>query len=59
MNKKLNNVNLLDESRTPVLYKWAKDFFVDSVIKDVMPRTDKLTQVGKVVWAKIRAQASS
>ncbi|XP_049398045.1 glutathione S-transferase U17-like [Solanum stenotomum] len=59
VNEKLNNVNLLDESRTPGLYKWAEDFCGDSAVKDVMPETDKLAQAAKVIWAKIRAQASS
>ncbi|KAK4727023.1 hypothetical protein R3W88_031940 [Solanum pinnatisectum] len=59
VNEKLNNVNLLDESRTPGLYKWAEDFCGESAVKDVMPETDKLAQAAKVIWAKISAQASS
>lgn len=59
VNEILNNVNLLDESTTPALYKWAEDFCVNNVVKDVMPETDKLARAAKVIWAKVRAQTSS
>ncbi|XP_016443761.1 glutathione S-transferase U17 [Nicotiana tabacum] len=57
--EKLNNVKLLDEAKTPGLYKWAEEFCADSAVKDVMPATDKLAEAAKVIMAKIRAQASS
>ncbi|KAF3615734.1 Glutathione S-transferase U17 [Capsicum annuum] len=56
--EKMNNVTLLDESKTPCLYKWAEDFCADSAVKDVMPETDKLADAAKVIMAKMRAQGS-
>ncbi|MCE3051944.1 Glutathione S-transferase U18 [Datura stramonium] len=57
--EKMNNVKLLDETKTPGLYKWDGDFCSDSAVKDVMPETDKLAQAAKVLLPKIRADASS
>ncbi|XP_009608989.1 glutathione S-transferase U17-like [Nicotiana tomentosiformis] len=57
--EKMNNIKLLDEAKTPGLYKWAEDFCADSAVKDVMPATDKLAEAAKVILAKSRAQASS
>ncbi|KAM3358860.1 glutathione S-transferase U17 [Capsicum galapagoense] len=57
--EKMNNVMLLNESKTPGLYKWAEDFCADSAVKDVMPETDKLAEAAKVILSKMRAQASS
>lgn len=57
--EKLNNITLLDESKTPCLYKWAEDFCADSSVKDVMPETDKLLEAAKALLPKIRADASS
>ncbi|KAM3304072.1 hypothetical protein P3S67_015104 [Capsicum chacoense] len=57
--EKMNNVKLLDEAKTPGLHKWAGDFCADSVVKDVMPETDKLAEAAKVLLPKIRADASS
>ncbi|KAF3646900.1 Glutathione S-transferase U17 [Capsicum annuum] len=57
--QKMNNVKLLDEAKTPGLHKWAGDFCADSVVKDVMPQTDKLAEAAKVLLPKIRANASS
>lgn len=57
--EKMNNIKLLDEAKTPGLYKWAEDFCADSAVKDVMPATDKLAEAAKLILAKIRAQASS
>ncbi|KAF3615735.1 Glutathione S-transferase U17 [Capsicum annuum] len=57
--EKMNNVKLLDEAKTPGLHKWAGDFCADSVVKDVMPETDKVAEAAKVLLPKIRADASS
>ncbi|XP_015168835.1 glutathione S-transferase U17-like isoform X2 [Solanum tuberosum] len=57
--EKMNNVTLLDEAKTPGLYKWAEDFCADSSVKDVMPETNKLAEAAKDLIPKIRANASS
>ncbi|CAN4124356.1 unnamed protein product [Withania somnifera] len=59
LTEKMNNVKLIDEAKTPDLYKWTIDFCADSTVKDVMPETDKLAEAAKVLLPKIRADASS
>ena len=52
--EKMNEVKLLDEVKTPGLFKWAERFCADAAVKDVMPETDKLAEFAKVL-AKLRA----
>ncbi|KAL9421320.1 hypothetical protein AB3S75_038816 [Citrus x aurantiifolia] len=47
--EKMDEVKLLDEVKTPGLFKWAERFCADAAVKDVMPETDEL--------AKLRASA--
>lgn len=54
--EKFNKVELLDESKTPYLSKWAVNFCADPAVKDVMPETEKLAEFAKIL-AKARASA--
>ncbi|CAI9775321.1 unnamed protein product [Fraxinus pennsylvanica] len=53
--EKLGNFALLDESKTPNLFKWAEKFSSDDAVKDIMPQTDKLMEFAKVLMAKSKA----
>lgn len=57
--EKMNHVSLLDETKTPGLSKWADDFCSDAAVKDVMPETDKLADVAKMLFAKFKSPPSN
>ncbi|KAM7484310.1 hypothetical protein LguiA_000319 [Lonicera macranthoides] len=57
--EKMNHVSLLDETKTPSLSKWADDFCSDAAVKDVMPETDKLAEVAKMLLAKFKSPPSN
>ncbi|KAL0357987.1 UNVERIFIED_CONTAM: Glutathione S-transferase U18 [Sesamum calycinum] len=46
------NSSLIDESKTPKLFEWAKHFCADVAVKDVMHQTDKLFEFAKLLAAK-------
>lgn len=50
----MNGAKLLDEAKTPKLVKWAERFCQDPAVSGVMPETDKLAEVAKVIVAKMR-----
>ncbi|XP_021830716.1 glutathione S-transferase U17-like [Prunus avium] len=54
MTEKMNGVKLLDETKTPGLAKWAHKFCADAAVKYVMPETEKLAEVAKIITAKLR-----
>ncbi|RXH79619.1 hypothetical protein DVH24_040766, partial [Malus domestica] len=57
--EKMNGIKLLDEAKIPGLAKWAEKFSADPAVKDVMPETDKLAEVAKIVTARLRAAGAS
>ncbi|KAM1300219.1 hypothetical protein EV1_011569 [Malus domestica] len=57
--EKMNGVKLLDEAKIPGLAKWAETFSADPAVKDVMPETDKLAEVTKILKARLRAAGAS
>ncbi|KAM2781810.1 hypothetical protein FF1_011557 [Malus domestica] len=57
--EKMNGVKLLDEAKIPGLAKWAEKFSADPAVKDVMPETDKLAEVTKILKARLRAAGAS
>ncbi|XP_050118550.1 glutathione S-transferase U17-like isoform X4 [Malus sylvestris] len=57
--EKMNGIKLLDEAKIPGLAKWAEKFRADPAVKDVMPETDKLAEVAKIVTARLRAAGAS
>ncbi|GAA0148529.1 transferase [Lithospermum erythrorhizon] len=57
--EKMNNVKLFDEEKTPCLYKWTIDFCDDAAVKDLIPETDKLVEVAKIIMAKMKAAAQN
>lgn len=46
---------LIDEAKTPSLYKWAERFCNDPAVKPVMPETAKLAEFAKKIFAKPNA----
>ncbi|KAI3467421.1 hypothetical protein Pfo_024084 [Paulownia fortunei] len=57
--QKLGNVSLIDESKTPNLFKWAQDFSADVAVKDVLPETDKPLEFAKYFVAKVKASGKN
>ncbi|KAH6809515.1 Glutathione S-transferase family protein [Perilla frutescens var. frutescens] len=51
---KLCNINLIDESKTPNLFKWAQHFSADAAVKDLLPHTDKLCDFAKFLASVIK-----
>lgn len=56
--EKLNGVKLLDQAKTPGLVNWADKFCAHAAVKDVMPETDKLAEIAKILAAKLRGAAA-
>ncbi|KAI3467422.1 hypothetical protein Pfo_024085 [Paulownia fortunei] len=52
--QKVCNVSLIDESKTPNLFKWAQHFSADVAVKDVMPDIDELCEFSKFLVSKLR-----
>ncbi|KAG8366257.1 hypothetical protein BUALT_Bualt17G0057600 [Buddleja alternifolia] len=52
------NVSLIDESKTPNLFKWAQDFSGHDAVKDVLPETDKLVEFSKFLVAKVKGSGT-
>ncbi|XP_010548324.1 PREDICTED: glutathione S-transferase U17-like [Tarenaya hassleriana] len=44
---------LVDETKTPVLSKWAERFRSDPVVRSAMPETEKLVEYAKKVFPKL------
>ncbi|KAK4429928.1 Glutathione S-transferase U17 [Sesamum alatum] len=56
--EKMGNVSLIDETKTPNLFKWAHHFCADDAVKDVMPDTDKLYHFSKFLVSKVKGSAA-
>ncbi|KAJ6890055.1 hypothetical protein NC651_023745 [Populus alba x Populus x berolinensis] len=52
--EKMNGVKLIDETKTPSLFKWSTSFSSHPAVKDVLPETQKLVEFAKVL-AKFKA----
>ncbi|KAE8686908.1 Glutathione S-transferase U18 [Hibiscus syriacus] len=57
--EKINGIRLMDEAKAPVLVNWAESFCSHAAVKDFMPDIDKLTEFGKMLFAKLRAAAET
>ncbi|KAK6160105.1 hypothetical protein DH2020_003486 [Rehmannia glutinosa] len=53
--QKMDNTSLIDESKTPNLFKWAQHFSAHHAIKVVIPETEKLLEFAKVFVAQVKA----
>ncbi|KAL0385667.1 UNVERIFIED_CONTAM: Glutathione S-transferase U17 [Sesamum radiatum] len=51
------NVSLIDEAKTPHLYRWAHDFSAHVAVKDVLPDTDKLYHFSKLLVSVMKGSA--
>ncbi|GMP94188.1 hypothetical protein CsSME_00043730 [Camellia sinensis var. sinensis] len=47
--EKLANLKLLDKTTTPHLVVWAERFCADGVVKDIMPKTEMLVEIAKIL----------
>ncbi|KAI7993192.1 Glutathione S-transferase U17 [Camellia lanceoleosa] len=52
--EKLADLKLLDKTTTPHLVVWAERFCADGVVKDIMPKTEMLVEIAKILQAKAR-----
>ncbi|KAI7994327.1 Glutathione S-transferase U18 [Camellia lanceoleosa] len=52
--EKLADLKLLDKTTTPHLVAWAERFCADGVVKDIMPKTEMLVEIAKILQAKAR-----
>ncbi|XP_020243719.1 glutathione S-transferase U17-like [Asparagus officinalis] len=55
--EKMTGVDLLTVEKTPLLAAWAERFCADEAVKEVMPETDRLVEVAKMLQAKWKASA--
>jgi len=53
--EKMADIKLIDETKTPGLFGWAKRFGSNAAVKDVIPETDKLVELVKLMAAKPKA----
>ena len=56
--EKMNGVKLLDEHRTPLLFAWAERFCAEEVVKGVIPDTDVMVGIAKMVQARLKEMAA-
>ncbi|KAF7112615.1 hypothetical protein RHSIM_RhsimUnG0179800 [Rhododendron simsii] len=49
------NVKLIDETKTPGLFGWAKVFRSNAAVKDVVPKTEVFVEVIKKLAARANA----
>lgn len=54
--ERITNVILLDEAKTPHLFRWAHDFSAEPDVKADMPETDKLFEFSKSFMLKLKAR---
>ncbi|XP_058193326.1 glutathione S-transferase U17-like [Rhododendron vialii] len=54
--EKMGDVKVLDETKTPRLFGWAKRFSSNAAVKDVLPEVEKLVEIAKFFAAKAKAQ---
>ncbi|KAF7112592.1 hypothetical protein RHSIM_RhsimUnG0213700 [Rhododendron simsii] len=52
----MTDVKLLDEAKMPGLFAWAERFCSHGAVKDVVPGTEKLFNVAKMITAIAKAQ---
>lgn len=53
--EKIADVKFLDEAKTPGLVGWAERFCSDDAVKDVMPKTDMLVEIAKILRGMSKA----
>ncbi|XP_058192640.1 glutathione S-transferase U17-like [Rhododendron vialii] len=53
--EKIADVKLLDEAKMPGLVGWAQRFCSDDAVKDVMPKTDMLVEIAKILRGMSKA----
>ncbi|KAH7835828.1 hypothetical protein Vadar_030246 [Vaccinium darrowii] len=55
MTEKMADIKLIDEAKTPGLFGWAERFGSNAAVKDVIPETDKLVELVKMMAARPKA----
>lgn len=54
---KLCRISLIDESKTPNLFKWATYFCADAAVKDLLPDIGELYDFAKLLASVIKGSA--
>lgn len=57
--EKIEGIKMIDEMKTPSLAKWAEKFLAHQAVESVIPETDKLVEIAKMLQAKAKAPSSS
>ncbi|KAA8533037.1 hypothetical protein F0562_033418 [Nyssa sinensis] len=57
--EKMGEMQLLSEAKTPNLVEWAERFCCDDAVKDVLPKTEKLIEIVKIMQARAKAPPSN
>ncbi|KAJ7953727.1 Glutathione S-transferase family protein [Quillaja saponaria] len=55
--EELIGLKLIEEAKSPALAKWAERFAADAAVEGLIPETDKLLELSKVLQLKWRALA--
>lgn len=53
--EKMAEIKLIDETETPGLFGWAQRFGSNAAVKDVIPETNKIVELVKMMAARPKA----
>nr|BAI40146.1 glutathione S-transferase 1 [Diospyros kaki] len=56
--EKIAGLKLVDEAVTPGLAAWAERFRSHEAVKGVIPETDRLVELAKIIQARLKAQSA-
>ncbi|KAH7832942.1 hypothetical protein Vadar_001627 [Vaccinium darrowii] len=54
--ERMADIKLIDETKTPGLFGWAERFHSNAAVKDVIPKTEMLVELAKMMAARAKAQ---
>ncbi|XP_058193333.1 glutathione S-transferase U17-like [Rhododendron vialii] len=54
--EKMTDLKILDATKTPGLFGWAHRFGSNAALKDVIPKTEKIVELAKMLTARAKAQ---
>jgi glutathione S-transferase len=54
--EQMSDIKLIDETKTPGLFGWAERFGSNAAVKDVLPKTETLVEIAKMMAARAKAQ---
>ena len=56
--EKIAGLKLVDEAVTPGLAAWAERFCSHEAVKGVIPETERLVELAKIIQARLKAQSA-